>query len=43
MQVPLPAGLTELQNEKFLALFSHYTDVMTVNSNDRGCANILTY
>ena len=43
MQVPLPAGLTELQKEKFLALLSHYADVMAVNSDDLGCTNILTH
>ena len=43
MEVPLPAGLTELQKEKFLALLSRYADVMAVNSDDLGCTNILTH
>ena len=43
MEVPLPAGLTELQKEKFLALLSHYADVMAVNSDDLGHTNFLTH
>ena len=43
IQALLPAELTELQREKFLALLSHYADVMAMDNDDLGRTNILSH
>ena len=43
LQEPLPRDLTVAQKEKFLALISHYADVLAISSDDLGRTNVLKH
>jgi len=43
LQVPLPDSLTIAEKEKFLALLSHYSNVLAANNDDLGRTTVLNH
>ena len=43
LQAPLAADLTKAQKEQFLAVHSHYSDILVKGDNDLGYTNVLKH